>query len=351
MEKASKLLHLFLKTHKLHSIRAKWICIKKAHMKQLKWFLHPILVFIFSISALGVSLFLYIHWYIEVSSGLKSVIETFNLDKGQILAPETWIVIMVLSLLVGMILMGIFIIFVYNQKTVQLYQLQNNFFNNFTHELKTPVTSLKLFLQTFSKYELTREDQLKYIQFMLTDVNRLSDNISRILNLAKLESKQYKGEFIVCDLSDVMRDFFEENQHLFMNCKIQMHRHEKDAFLYRINKTLFEMLVMNIVTNAEKYNESKTPTIDIFFQSTKHKLKIRFQDNGIGFEKREIQKIFRKFYQIGKADSMTAKGSGLGLHLVQNIAKIHKGKVIAQSDGKGRGSTFTLVLPRKKANQ
>ena len=78
---------------------------------------------------------------------------------------------------------------------MQLYRMQNNFINNFTHELKTPVTSLQLYLQTFSRYELSREDQLKYIGYMLTDVNRLTENINRMLNLAKLESKSYMGEY------------------------------------------------------------------------------------------------------------------------------------------------------------
>ena len=123
-------------------------------MNPPRWFLHPILIFLLSIAALGMSLFLYIYWYMEASSGLRSVIERFNLDPGQVLRSDTWMVIMILSLLVGVILMGIFGIFVYSQKTLQLYRLQNNFINNFTHELKTPVTSLKLFLQTFSKHDL-----------------------------------------------------------------------------------------------------------------------------------------------------------------------------------------------------
>ena len=82
-------------------------------MSQSKWFLHPILIFISSIAAVALSLILYIYWYVEVSTGLKRVLERANLDPDQALASETWLVILVLSILVGIILKGIFIIFVY----------------------------------------------------------------------------------------------------------------------------------------------------------------------------------------------------------------------------------------------
>ena len=162
-------------------------------MTQLKWLIHPIMIFIFSIITVAMSLILYIYWYVEISSGLKAVIQKANLDPDQVLAPQTWVVILILSILVGIILMGLFIIFVYHQKTLQLYRLQHNFINNFTHELKTPVTSLKLYLETFRKYKLSRGDQLKYLCYMIQDADRLSNNINRILNLAKIESKGVKN--------------------------------------------------------------------------------------------------------------------------------------------------------------
>lgn len=314
-------------------------------MKQMKWLFHPILVFVFSVAALVASLFLYIYWYIGVSSGLRSAMERFNLEQDQVFAADTWVVILVLSILIGIILLGIFIIFVFSQKTMQLYRLQNNFINNFTHELKTPVTSLQLYLQTFSKHELSRYDQLKYIQYMLTDVKRLTDNISRMLNLAKLESKSYMGEFVVCDVVETLNRFLEENAHLFEHCRISVHRTELDPVYQRINRHLFEMLLMNLLTNAIKYNAADTPRVDISIESRRRWTHIRFTDNGIGFDRKEMKKIFRKFYQVGRSDNMTAKGSGLGLHLVQNIARLHKGKVLAESPGRGQGSTFTLILP------
>ncbi len=313
-------------------------------MNRAKWFFHPIFIFIFSIVALATSLFLYIYWYVEVSAGLKSVVYRFGLDSSQFLELQTWVVIMVLSILVGIILIGIFTIFVYNQKTLQLYRLQHNFINNFTHELKTPVTSLKLFLQTFSKHELSRDDQLKYIQYMIADVSRLSDNINRILNLARIESKSYKKEFVVSDLAEAFEQFYKNNDHFFKGCQITIH-HPPEPLLYSINPPLLEMLLMNLLTNAIKYNESKAPMIDIAFERQNRKLLISFKDNGIGLEKGKIKKIFKKFYQVGRTDVMSAKGSGLGLHVVQNIARIHKGKVVAESKGKGEGSVFTLILP------
>lgn len=319
-------------------------------MNQLKWIFHPILILIFSIVALGTSLTLYIYWYIEVSTGLKAVVEKFNLDSGQFMESHTWVVILVLSILVGIILMGIFIIFVYNQKTFQLYRLQHNFINNFTHELKTPVTSLKLYLETFTKHELSRDNQLKYINYMIQDVDRLSGNINRILNLARIESKIYGDDFVACDLVYTVERFYKNNIQLFRDCEININNPSNRSFSYRISPSLFEMLLMNILTNAIKYNESHVPRVDITFEPGKDELRLRFEDNGIGIEKHEIKKIFRKFYQIGNSDNMSARGSGLGLYLVDSIAHIHKGRVKAESKGDGKGSIFTLILPFKNLN-
>ncbi|MFZ0242753.1 MAG: HAMP domain-containing sensor histidine kinase [Desulfobacterales bacterium] len=316
-------------------------------MNSPRWVIHPILIFLLSIAALGMSLFLYIYWYMEANIGLRAVIERFNLDRDQVLASQTWIVILVLSLLVGIILMGIFGIFVYGQKMLQLYRLQNNFINNFTHELKTPVTSLKLFLQTFSKHDLARADQLKYIQFMISDVARLTENINRILNLAKIESKSYANDFVTTDLTEAIDLFIKNNKHLFQNGTVHVHPPTAKLPPLRVSLPLFDMLLMNLVTNAVKYNDSPQPMVDIDFGIHPRKLIIRFADNGIGIDKKELRKIFRKFYQVGRAENMSAKGSGLGLYLVQNIARIHKWKIEANSAGLGRGSVFSLTVPVK----
>ncbi len=272
--------------------------------------------------------------------------EKFNIDAGKVLAYETWVVILVLSILVGLILLGIFIIFAYNQKTLQLYRLQQNFINNFTHELKTPVTSLKLYLETFLKHDLPRDQQKKYLGYMLLDSERLSENINRILNIAKLESKSYGGEFRLSDIVSTVDRFLRSNKYLFPGCEIEMEA-EKDLSLpYRMNESLFEMMLMNLLKNAVTYNRAETPTVKLSFEKTPKKLALRVEDNGIGMERGELKKIFKKFYQAGNSDDMTAKGSGLGLYFAQQVARIHNGKIVAESPGPGKGSVFTLVLPR-----
>lgn len=314
----------------------------------MKWFIHPILVFILSIVALAASLVLYVYWYLEVSTGLQRIVKTYKLDQEGFFEFNTWVVILVLSILVGLILVGVFIIFVYYQKTWRIYRLQRNFIDSFTHELKTPVASLKLYLETFSRHELPREDQLRYIGFMLNDVERLLGHINRILQLARIESGSYAREFVRRDLVGHVERFRDENADLFPNGVVTIDNPSKRAFPIGLNVHLFDILLMNLFSNAMRYNHSPQPRLDIRFVERPNGVDIRFEDNGIGIERRDLGKIFRKFYRAGRPDDLTTRGSGLGLYLVQQIARIHKGRVRAESDGPSKGSVFTLSLPRPK---
>ncbi len=317
-------------------------------MKRSIWFLHPISIFIFSIIALGLSLFLYIYWYVSVSTGLQAVIAKTNLDPEQFVAWQTWVVIMVLSILVGIILVGIFMIFAYQRKTLALYRSQYNFINSFTHELKTPTTSLRLYLETFIKHELPRDKQLKYLDYMLADVGRLSDNINGILNLARIEAKIYGGELVVVDVVEEVEDFCRSNEQLFRGNEIVIHQQQKKSYFCAINRALFQMLLMNLLSNGIRHNENDCPRITITFSQTEKVVQLCFADNGIGFEKSQGKKIFEKFFQIEHEEPRNIGGTGLGLYLVEQVARFHKGKIAAHSDGVGKGARFILSLPRQE---
>lgn len=318
-------------------------------MLKSKWFYHPLAVFIFSLMALMASLFLYIRWYLKANQALENYIQKFNLHVDKLYEVETWSVILVLSILVAIICLGIITIYVYNHKNIQLYRMQRNFINNFTHELKTPLTSLRLFLDTFAKHNLSRNDQLKYINFMIKDIDRLTGNVNRIMNLAKIEGDNYNKNFTEDDICSVITNLINDNQQLFHNAKISIFKPDnKKTYYFLINIPLIEMLITNIIRNSMIYNDSTSAQININFKEINNYLHIEFSDNGIGILKNELKKVFKKFYQPGNSDDMTAKGSGLGLYLVQSIAKIHKAKVKATSDGIGKGTTISLMFPLKK---
>ena len=316
-------------------------------MKGTLWFLHPISIFVFSIIALGLSLFLYIYWYMEVSTGLRAIIQKTNLEPQQFVAWQTWVVIMVMSILVGIILVGIFLIFVYQRKTLALYRSQHKFINSFTHELKTPTASLQLYLETFAKHDLPRDKQLKYLNYMLEDVARLSNNISGILNLARIEAKIYGGEFVVVDLVEEVEEFCQKHGQLFRGSDILINSPQKLSYYCSINHSLFQMLLMNLLSNGIRHNKNDRPQITITFSRTEQNIQIHFADNGVGFEKFQIKKIFKKFVQIEEAGQNHAGGTGLGLYMVEQMVKLHKGKITAHSDGPGQGATFTVSLPSK----
>ncbi len=317
-------------------------------INRTRWLLLLITLFVLSTVALGFSLFLYIYWYIKVSAGLETLMKRFPIEGVDMAAAQTWVVITVLSILVGLILVGLFLIFFYNLKTLQLFRLQRNFINNFTHELKTPVTSLRLYLETFMKHELSRDNRLKYLHSMIADVTRLSTTISSILSLAEIESKSYAGEFVTAEMTATIREFFEKNRYLFENCRVNFHNPSQSEYYCRINPHLFEMLLMNLFTNAVKYNRSEEPQIDIHFDQRQWRVVISFFDNGIGLDKKDRKKIFKKFYQAGNAEDRSAKGTGLGLYLAANIARLHKGKIRAAGKPDGNGSVFRLSLPASR---
>lgn len=314
-------------------------------MIKSRWFYHPLFIFIFSLIALGSSLIIYIRSYLKVNAALEEVVLKYHLNSSSMLETETWVLILVLSLLVAVILAGLLIIYIYYQKMIQLYHLQQNFINGFTHELKTPIASLQLFLETFARHELPREDQLKYLEYMKRDTLRLSENVSRILNLGRLEDRNFKADFIDQDLVLLIEEFLSSTPHLFEEGKVSFHSDVK-SLVMPIDRALFEMLMMNLITNALIYNKSQEKIVELELSLDDKFAILDFKDNGMGIERSLAKKIFKKFYQVGKS----SKGSGLGLYIVHSIAKLHRGDIQAISMGPGTGSVFrlTLKLPEKK---
>jgi signal transduction histidine kinase len=306
-----------------------------------KSFIRIIFILFASVAALGISLFLYIYWFISAKEILMEFAKKFNVTDENFFAPETWSVILILSILISLIILGLSIVYVYFQKMFNLYRLQKNFIRGFTHELKTPVTSIQLYIDTFVKHELDRSSQLKYLDYMQKDVKRLSSQIQRILNLARLESKTDQLNFETVELEFFIKELWESYPNIFKNLDLKI---EGEKVFVKVDKGLFGMLILNIFKNALKYNNSPKPYLKVFINEKKNKLKIYFSDNGICMKRRDLKKIFRQFYQVRKTKELG--GTGLGLYLSGMIAKRHKGSLAARSEGQNKGTTIILTLKK-----
>jgi signal transduction histidine kinase len=311
-----------------------------------RWYLHPVFIFACSLFALATFLVLTVSLYMEIRSALEVVMLKFNIAPQAIFPSKTGMTILVLSLLIFVVLAGIFLAFIYYQKTVNLFRLQHNFIYNFTHELKTPVTSLRLYLETFIRHPMDPGDVKKYSTDMLKDIDRLTENIDRILNLARIESQNFGSKVTRESLVVVLKDFCRKNASLFRDLEVKIKNPSGGKFEYPVNVFLLDILLTNIFSNAIRYNESRTPCLTILFKSYLQKVTIEFIDNGIGVEKQDAKKIFRKFYQGDRNSNQANTGSGLGLYLVSSIAAIHGWRASVSSEGKGNGAKFTITIPR-----
>jgi signal transduction histidine kinase len=282
----------------------------------------------------------------EITSALEVIILKFHIDPSAIFPTKTGMTILILSALIAVVLIGILLAFIYYQKTVDLFRLQHNFIYNFTHELKTPVTSLRIYLETFIRHPLEPADVKKYSENMLEDIDRLTENINSILNLARIESRNFGSEVTRDNLVDLVTRFCDKNASLFRDLTIRIEDRSKEPLIYPVNLFLFEMLLMNIFSNAIKYNDSKAPALTIRFKQYIQKVTMEFIDNGIGVDRAEAKKIFRKFYRANRDKSNDASGSGLGLYLVSSIAAIHGWRASVTSGGKGKGAIFKITIPK-----
>lgn len=313
-------------------------------MKARPFIFGPYTIFFFSLAGLALVLFLLIHWYQHFDNN-GNVINLLPYLKGE---NQSLKFIIVLTTLIGFIVMCLAIIITYFYKIDQLYKLQESFLNNFTHELKTPIASISLYLETLKKYDLDREEQKEFIIYMLQDAKRLSNNVQQILQIARIENRFKNHTFERVDLEKTIQDFLRLNDYLFKKGEIEIINKVAGPIFLNLNTGLFEILLMNLITNALKYSKSKAK-LNITLMRKRNRTTITFKDNGIGIKKADLKKIFRKFQRVHQ--SHDAIGTGIGLYSAKQIMNLHKGSITAESEGENKGSTFKLTFPKPSAKE
>ena len=260
-------------------------------------------------------------------------------------------VLLALGVFAGLVLIGGLVLnTVFLVREIRRNEKHDAFINAVTHELKTPVASLKLYLETLQARDLDEESQREFYEIMLADMDRLQGTIEQVL-LAGMAGSRRKSRrmpvdvgSIVVECADSLRRSYEL-PHGALRVRNGVPEGERAVVLG--NGEELRAAVSNLIDNSIKYSgEQAHVWIDIA-KTGASTVSISIRDNGIGIDRQELQRVFRRFYRI--PGTLTAKGTGLGLFIVRSVAKKHGGRVFGESQGKGRGSTFTIELPLQSA--
>jgi len=248
-----------------------------------------------------------------------------------------------LLIIAGMVLNTIFLV-----REIRRNEQHDSFINAVTHELKTPVASIRLYLQTLQTRELDAEKRREFYRIMLEDSDRLLHTIEQVLRAGSAGSAFRRTRSRV-DLGEIAKDCVDLARtrfHLDAEALTYEPRVEPGAALVLGDSEELKAAVWNLIDNAVKYSPAGVAIRVALEEFDAQRLAVRVTDRGIGISPMELKRIFRRFYRIPATVAVRAKGSGLGLFIVRSVAKKHRGRAFAESLGAGQGSTFTLLLPK-----
>ena len=236
-------------------------------------------------------------------------------------------------------------------REIRRNEQHDSFINAVTHELKTPVASIRLYLQTLQTRELDDAKRREFYRIMLEDSDRLLHTIEQVLHAGSVASWPKLGRSartrinlgeLVAECVDLARTRFRlDGDALGFEQRIDAHR----AYVTGDTEEL-KAAVWNLIDNAIKYSPAPPRVRVVLEETAEQRLAVRVLDNGMGISRAELKRVFKRFYRIPGAVSRARGSSGLGLFIVRSVARRHGGKAFAESEGTGRGSTFTLLLPK-----
>ena len=267
------------------------------------------------------------------------------------------------AIVAGLVLNTIFLI-----REIRRNEQHDSFINAVTHELKTPIASIRLYLQTLQRREVTEDQRRDFYELMLLDTDRLLHTVEQVLKAGAAAQKKSSPQRLPVEFNVLVRECME----------LARTRHHLQADNLEYRELLFsappqspsppsssvpvpnsvEVLVLgdseelrtavsNLLDNAVKYSPDGVH-ISVELEAQK-RVVLRVRDVGVGIPEQELKRIFKRFYRVTQRSLSQVKGTGLGLFIVRSIARKHGGRVFAQSEGAGKGTTVTLELPREVA--
>jgi signal transduction histidine kinase len=311
-------------------------------MKKRHSLLYLIIAFVFAQFAWMGLLGLWIYWYVSNYLIFEQV--------GDKLSPQIVIDSPNVGIFVGgiilIVLIAVAMFFIFRNLTVQMKvtSLYDNFIANVTHELKSPLSSIQLYLETLNIKHVPPEKQKEFLNIMMRDANRLKKLINSILEISRLEQKRIAHNFHVYNADAVFRQLISDAKEQFKLSNSNIIIEGSLPCECVIDKDAMQIVFDNLTDNAIKYSTA-APRIDIKLSRMPVKIIIEFRDQGIGIEPKNHKKIFHKFQRIDNKNIPNVKGTGLGLYWVKEIIKFHGGKISVSSEGENLGSCFKIELP------
>ncbi len=230
-------------------------------------------------------------------------------------------------------------------KNEELQFAQQNFLMSVTHELKTPLASMKIYLDTLKSNKIPEEKKLTIIPRLKDDVNRLEKLVENILEAGRFEKSGYELHKDYFDLAAMIKTDLEKLITFNHNQKLEIITENiPDKFIFYGDRFALSRAFEAIIENSLKYNDKDKIIVKVYFKSDKKHIFISICDNGIGLSKKDLELVFDRFYRVGEVLNISKPGSGLGLFLCKEIMKAHKGNIKVESDGIGFGVNFKIQL-------
>jgi two-component system, OmpR family, sensor histidine kinase SenX3 len=248
------------------------------------------------------------------------------------------------TLLFLLLIAGLVMIVILLVREVRLNERQSNFVSAVTHELKTPVASLKLYLDTLQMRDLPESRRLDFYQTMGQDIERLHATINNVLNAAMYTERAVEDPRPL-DLARLTRRAIDLTRTRHQLPREAISYAGPEGLVVNGDASALETAVLNLLDNAVKYSKDAVEVEVELRADDDGQAHLRVADHGIGMTRTHLRFVFKRFYRIGPESRRNRPGTGLGLFIVRSVVKGHGGTVSADSPGPDRGSTFTMTLP------
>ncbi|PLX96146.1 MAG: sensor histidine kinase [Desulfuromonas sp.] len=309
-------------------------------MNLFKRIFHPLIAFI-GIQLLWIFLLIsWIYWFLGRHQQLKELASRYQTE--HLAQPTDWLILAEGIVLLVAILVGVYVIFLYWRRQASLNRAQSKFISQVSHELKSPLASIQLHLETIEMRNPEPDQLQHFVRLMQEDTDRLNGLITNLLTAGRLEHKEDRLSLQQDNLSRMITDYLVEKKRTFPGEGSLTWEIEPDLPA-RFDRELLEIVLRNLLENAILYADGP-PRVNIRLRRDGDKALLTFSDQGQGIDPRYRKKVFRMFYRIRRSGK-TIRGSGIGLFIVRSIIRRHGGDIWLDSRGRGQGTTFHITLP------